>query len=241
MSSSNIAGGSSPKNVLQERLARDPSMKEWFARYSSYDTDTSEGKMWTSICTLVSSDGNMRFEGVPQSRKVDSDASAATIALEYLNRESREASAAVHLSIKRRSIVLVDLENVPRALRDVTRYFGGDVAVTSPVMFLFFYSPNSAFPKHEKIPNYRFVKVPSTRKDAADVGICFYLGYHLSTLLATMPDMIPDYHIISKDHFAETLKECVSQYGSIAHPLLQHNVKCYVHDSVDSFLVQVRE
>lgn len=241
------------KNQLQELVAKNEEFRNYRIVYDSNEVVDADYKHlgWQSSCHLSSSSNTLTFTGKMHCRKIDSDCSAAEAAIEHIHKRrytSNTVLVSKISSLQRRLVVLVDLENVQKTLDEAYSLFA-DVNSDPKVFFIFFYSERHPIneEKYTSIRNFKFIRIPSSRKDAADVGLCFYLGYHLGITISSMvnylyhpiEDIIPDYHILTKDHFADVLRECVMGYHTIIHSSHTLPIKCEVHVDLSAFIASL--
>ncbi len=109
--------------------------------------------------------------------------------------------AALSFDLPRKLLVFLDLENKPNVAKEIL-----DGTHTTNVRFLGYASKeHPTLKKAREIEDYRFevFEIPSTRNDAADLGIALEVGVLVGL------DHKVDFVIVSGDHFAETLSEIV--------------------------------
>ena len=164
--------------------------------------------LWTSQVKITA---DKIFVGDPQSSKKAAEFSAAEEAMSYIEENGlekiyEEPKHQFYFTDKKINI-LVDVENKPTFMKE----FSNSV-VTSNVEVTGFVSDGSALQRQIrqsdilKDKRMKIVNVPSTRSDGADIGMAVYAGGYMSTENTLV------FIIISGDHFAEALSDCIRNY-----------------------------
>jgi hypothetical protein len=143
------------------------------------------------------------------SKKTGAEIKAAELALDYLTSLKRSV-----VCTKSSTIILIDIENCPTIFFELFD-FKLDVKIVG------FLSKNH--PLNKKVVDYSefIVRVPSTRKDAADVGMILYIGQHI--------DKYDEFIIVTYDHFADSVADCLAD-----------RKKCTVCTSISDILERIR-
>ena len=194
----------SAKNDLQEFLQKH---KKPFPKYSTSRVGGNDhDPMWRSKVILY--DERVFISDKCKSKKqAELDvAGEAFKALKECGFDCEEKSFNFSFEDKKITI-LVDIENKPKFIQNFV-----DSVKTSNIKIMGFISDSSIL--HHKILNSDFIKdervnivsVPSTRLDSADVGMIMAVGFLLSKCNTTV------YIIISGDHFAGALADCIRDY-----------------------------
>lgn len=195
----------SSKNNLQEYIQKN---KLNFPVYETFQIN----KLW--ICKLHIN--SKTYISDPYQNKISAEKHSAEIALNDL--KNNRSYDEIYLSSENKTVIFVDIENRQNDIIE----FVNDVK-SENILILGFIS--NIHPLVDKItvqqeyrdPRVKIFFVPSSRKDASDIGLSFLLGFFMSNF----KDSYKNYIIISGDHFAKVLEECIN--GDILN--LQKNYK----------------
>jgi hypothetical protein len=129
--------------------------------------------------------------------KSSAEKHAASIALDDIYQSKKF----IELNLKK-VCIFIDLENRQTDVFD----FLDNVKSEGVSIIGFISHEHTLINKFRLIEDKRFklIEIPSTRKDAADIGLSFILGYHIFAFNFDL------YIIISGDHFAKVLEECIN-------------------------------
>ena len=122
-------------------------------------------------------------------------------------------SKKINLKMYERVCLLVDIENQQNALKILNERFG---CIECFEVYIFISKGNPLISKIKSECNeesffVKIIEVPSTRKDAADVGLSLVAGEMI------INDECDIFIILSNDHFADTLAECMKNYGELRY------------------------
>jgi|694.fasta_scaffold39109_3 hypothetical protein len=183
-----MRGGISTKNDLQEYIQKN---KLEFPLYNSEKTQ--DDNMW--ICKLFVNSKIYTSDKFPN--KSSAEKHAAEIALLDIEMSKKY----VELNMKN-TFIFIDLEN---RQTDIFDFF--DTVKSQGITIVGFISHEHVLlSKFQSITDNRFklVEIPSTRKDATDIGLSLILGHYLTVSECEICI------IISGDHFAKVLEECIN-------------------------------
>jgi hypothetical protein len=180
--------GISTKNDLQEYIQKNK------LDFPCYKTEKNQDdNMW--VCKLFVNSNIYTSDKFPN--KSSAEKHAAEIALLDIERSKK------YIEINMNHIfIFIDLEN---RQTDIFEFF--DTVKSQGVTIIGFISHEHVLlPKFRLITDDRFklVEIPSTRKDAADIGLSLILGHYLTVHKCEICI------IISGDHFAKVLEECIN-------------------------------
>jgi len=131
----------------------------------------------------------------PYFNKVSAEKQVADIALQDL----KNNKVYINLKTKRKTVIFIDVEN----RRNDISYFIDNVKSENIDILGFVSDDKDAVEKYND-SRINIINVPSSRKDASDIGLSFVLG----SFLINKP--YENYIIISGDHFAKVLEECIN-------------------------------
>ncbi len=202
----------SAKNELQEYFQK---RKKPLPKYTTFRAGGNDhDPMWLSQVELC--DGQV-FASNPQQSKKQSELDAAQEAfnklkMSGLKEDEGKASECYTFNFEDKKIqILVDVENRPSFIQDFI-----DSIKTSNIDIIGFISDGSTLQHKMKEgeasrdKRVKIVSVPSTRPDGADVGMAVYAGFILGG-----PTHSIVYIIVSEDHFAEALADCIRDYSAM--------------------------
>jgi len=117
----------------------------------------------------------------------------------------------INLEMYERVCLLVDIENQQNALKILNERFG---CIKWFEVYIFISKGNPLISKIKSECNeesffVKIIEVPSTRKDAADVGLSLVAG---EMIINNEYDI---FIILSNDHFADPLAECMKNYDEL--------------------------
>lgn len=174
----------SSKNSLQE-----------YAQKNKLDlpiyTSSSIGGMWVAYLNF----NLKKYTSEPHLNKVSAEKQVADIALQDL----KNNKVYINLKTVNKTIIFIDVEN----RRNDISYFIDNVKSENINILGFVSDYKDAVKKYDD-SRVNIVSVPSSRKDASDIGLSFLLGSFLSS------KTYENYIIISGDHFAKVLEECIN-------------------------------
>ena len=181
------------KNKLQEYFQK---RKLPLPKYYSYSEGRSHESLWKSTVELYN---GSKYTGDPCKSKTLAEASAANIALlDHMDRKDK-----VLISEDIMISILVDIENKPNFVDDVLEKI--DLNKCNIDLYIFISEGHHNIGK-EWDNNKVFKQViPSTRKDAADIGMILFTGKLISN---------NDYDkiiVVTSDHFGIVIEECTSR------------------------------
>lgn len=174
----------SSKNSLQEYAQKN---KIELPKYTCSNVDG----LWVAYLSF-----NLKtYTSDPHLNKVSAEKQVADIALQDL----KNNKVYINLKTKRKTIIFIDVEN----RRNDISYFIDNIKSENIHILGFVSDDKDAVQKYED-PRINIINVPSSRKDASDIGLSFVLGSFL------INNPYENYIIISGDHFAKVLEECIN-------------------------------
>lgn len=193
----------SPVNKLQELFQKCGQALPKYTSVKKGEDHTPEYK-----CTVILADGR-QFAGKFFRTKTDAKKDAARIALASIGTTDPFSSKRETFSFNGKGVVvIIDLENKQTIVYDLIEKIQSNGLLIMGVIS----AGSSLIEKYKKIDDKRFNLwiMPSSRRDAVDVGIIM----HITSMLLNQKHNA--YIIITSDHFGETLVECVSSANSVA-------------------------
>nr|QBK86428.1 MAG: double-stranded RNA binding motif-containing protein [Marseillevirus LCMAC102] len=146
------------------------------------------------------------YKGDPQATKKKAELSAATIALSQIHNIECLQNKPLHNFLFKKSIkIFVDIENKPNFIK----VFVNKVASENIEIYGFVSKGHPQCLQYSELNDIRFhlFPIPSTRKDGADIGLIMHVGIILQK---QSTDTV--YIIVSNDHFADALVDCIKIY-----------------------------
>jgi len=183
----------SSKNDLQEYLQKN---KLSLPKYLCFPIENTK---W--ICRLEVN--SHTYISLPCDNKSSAEKFSADLALKDIN--NTKVFVNLNVSEDQNILICVDIENKQY---DIV-HFVKNVKSCNISIVGFISEGHSFLLKMAQIPEYKdprveIVIVPSTRKDASDIGLSFILGSYISK------SVYRNYIIISGDHFATVLGDCIN-------------------------------
>lgn len=154
-------------------------------------------------------DGGEIVVGNPESSRRAAEFSAAEDAISQLEESDDEYEEVCIYTPDLKTVVLIDIENQPKALEEIL-----SLHTTNVTVFGFI---SAGHPLIDKIENselndderFTWWIVNSTRKNAADIGMSYATGIMAKTY--------QNFIIISGDGFSDVLKDCLEQDNKTAY------------------------
>jgi len=223
------------KNILQEIYQKNPDIKSKYKL--TYNTFISSGQSHTPVFQCELEAFGKIFTTELNGKKVDSEQESAKKAIDYYNSHFQKRNVAkirqkngtrqksknteILCSQSTKIIVFVDCENVTSELslfKDLLPAVFEDTEIN------LCFSNTTKHAIKPKVKNLNGINIkcsPSTRKDAADLLICIEIGRIFER------KEICEILIITKDHFGDTIKDIISEYGKIDPDFLETvSIKC---------------
>lgn len=174
------------KNVLQEYCQ---ALQLGLPVYHTFEYDM----LWYARVTVAQASGSRSCTSSGCVHKREAEACAAMQALELLLQDHTSQ----HIELPVRTVLLVDLENLPNFLEGLMHTY-------SNLTIVVFVGEKHAL-CNKVFPNTSRVAVPSTRADAVDTCIQVYTGWCMSH------NLYDCYLIATQDHFGQALVDIIQQ------------------------------
>lgn len=176
------------KGKLQEYYARIGGNPPRYT-YEMDPSSTSNEPIWHVKVFTV--DG-YSFSTTGKGKRKNIEQEVARIALENLTHKPEPS-----IKISSNTVLLVDVENQG----DIYKYAN---EIPDDVHIVIFGSKGGPVIEciKRKLPGAEIVEIPSTRKNAADIGLCIRLGKYLTNI------NFSKYVIVTNDNFAEIIIDC---------------------------------
>ncbi len=194
----------SSKNELQEFFQKNKlSLPEYTTDRIGGDAHTPE---WLTVVELC--DGSTH-RGDIQATKKKAELNAATNALKHIqNAKFLHTNPLYDLQFNKAIKIFVDIENKPNFIEEfVNKVSSKNIEVHGFV--------SNGHPQFKPFKDNRIsiYPIPSTRKDGADVGLIMHVGM----ILRQEQSDETVYIIVSNDHFADALVDCIKIYKKEAY------------------------
>lgn len=159
---------------------------------------------WLSYLCLP---GGKKFARMSNGKKKDIEMLIAEDALQALKMSKGMSLYTFNIPTSKRLAILVDIENCPKVLTQFK-----DVASVNIDLFGFLSEKHCLVRRYKNISDSRLnvVYVPTGRQDGADIALTLAAGAILQA------NLYRSYIIISGDHFAAALADCIKGYSRIA-------------------------
>lgn len=167
--------------------------------------------LWQSTAFIGGQGTSFTFLGKVFSSKKKAELSAANKAMEYIDKIKIKSIVSINPSDQHTektspivSAILVDVENATDSLKDLLQ----GPCITGVDIYLFFSTANPFIEKYTDViqeHKLKMIEVPSKHRDAADVALTLAMGRFVERM------KYKNYFIITRDHFADALVECL--YG----------------------------
>jgi hypothetical protein len=136
-------------------------------------------------------------------------------------------------------ILIVDVENISTIMQKLLPIVSH--LLSEQFLVYLFYSKNCSLIDKLKIIDKDFIhtrQIPSTRPDASDTAIIFFVGHQYFISDNTT------FIILTRDHFASSLEDCVAKGTEWLYPssqsIVQHKNKILHMTTIDEFLSYVK-
>jgi hypothetical protein len=160
------------------------------------------------VCQIQLPDGDIVM-GSPESSRRAAELSAAEDALTQITGDEEEYEDSGMLSPDLKTVILIDIENQPKALEEIL-----NLETTNITVFGFISTGHPLIDKIEgsdlnEDKRFTWWIVNSTRKNAADIGMSYATGIMAKTY--------QNFVIISGDSFSDVLADCLNQDNKTAY------------------------
>lgn len=183
----------SAKNILQEYFQK---QKRPFPKYNTVRVGGPDHKpIWQSTIEL---DTGEKYIGAANISKTKTEISAAEKALLVVGELNKILSEKEQLHIMpERSVLLVDVENMPKFIDEVNRKITG-------LQIYAFVGEHHHLAEKDFPSEVIKILSPSTRPDGADTCMQVFVGYLLAY------DKYDNFYIATRDHYGSALAEMIT-------------------------------